>query len=84
MADARHWTGDDERDLTRTPRTPEQSFRRHWTYAKAKGPREIAEFLAIYDGLVIFQHLVDECREEIAEQTKGLVRLDVEAGELVE
>lgn len=85
--DSRQWNGSDDRELGGPPpRTPEQTFRKHWRVLKAKGNRaamlDFLDFHAAYPAL--FGHLVEECREEMAEQERVLVRLDVEAGELVD
>lgn len=66
---APHWNGSDERSLSRTPRTPEQTFRHYWRYLRAKGNRAAMEdFLSYYGQFpMLFGSLVEECREEIAE-----------------
>jgi len=63
--DAPQWNGSDERDLSRTPRTVEQSFWRAFRYAEHSNA--LPEFFAIYDGLPSFQHLVDEAKELAAD-----------------
>jgi len=84
--DAHYYNGSDDRDLASGPGDPQRTFRQHWRYLTAKGNRAAMEdFLSYYSQFpMLFGSLVEECRKELAEQTRVLVRLDVEAGELVE
>lgn len=63
------WRTRDDRELGGLPpRTPEQTFRHNWTFVKRKGDAAIVDFLTYYGQFEYFRALVDEAREEWAEQ----------------
>lgn len=74
--DAPQWTGDDERDLSRTPRTPQQVFWSNLEFFRRQGTAEA--FLEDMRPYEMFHPLIAE-----AERYLRLRALDVEAGEVM-
>lgn len=75
--DARQFNGSDERDLSSTPRTPEQTFRKNWQFIKRQGDAVIIDFLAYYGQFEMFRALVDEAREEWSDmRAEALVKVN--------
>jgi hypothetical protein len=81
VSDFAHWSGDDERDLSKAPKGIEQTFRQSFAYFKRKGIQSAREYLDLYRGKARFAALVEEADQALENDLRVLIRLDVESGE---